>query len=52
MFAIKKIKKNIEETTLTFAVVLGCSKRNPKTKKLERESSIKLVITSNWLFAE
>jgi hypothetical protein len=44
--------KNIEVTTLTFVVVLACSNRNPKTKKPENKSSIKLVATSNWLFSE
>ena len=52
IFENKKTKKNIVETTLTFAVVLVCLNRNPKTKKLESKSSIKLVATSNWLFSE
>ncbi len=48
----KKMKKNIELTNLIFAVVLGFSKRNPKTKKPDSESSTKLDATSNWLFTE
>ena len=52
MLTTKKIKKNIELTTLIFEVVLGCLKLTAKTKKLDSKSSIKLVNASNWLFAE